>query len=29
MPVIEPLDTFAGQWAGELILVTSRASIGR
>jgi subfamily B ATP-binding cassette protein HlyB/CyaB len=27
MPVIEPLDTFAGQWAGELILVTSRATL--
>ncbi len=27
MPVIEPLDTFANQWAGELILVTSHATL--
>ena len=26
-PVIESLDTFAAQWSGELILVTSRASL--
>jgi subfamily B ATP-binding cassette protein HlyB/CyaB len=26
-PTIEPLATFAGQWTGELILITSRASL--
>jgi ATP-binding cassette, subfamily B, bacterial HlyB/CyaB len=26
-PVIEPLDAFARQWTGELILLTSRASL--
>jgi ATP-binding cassette, subfamily B, bacterial HlyB/CyaB len=26
-PTIEPLDVFASQWSGELILVTSRASL--
>ncbi|MCE4556542.1 type I secretion system permease/ATPase [Roseateles cellulosilyticus] len=26
-PTIEPLEFFAGQWSGELILVTSRASL--
>ena len=26
-PTIEPLDVFASQWTGELILVTSRASL--
>jgi subfamily B ATP-binding cassette protein HlyB/CyaB len=26
-PTIEPLEVFAGQWSGELILVTSRASL--
>jgi subfamily B ATP-binding cassette protein HlyB/CyaB len=26
-PTIEPLDVFAGQWSGELILITSRASM--
>jgi ATP-binding cassette, subfamily B, bacterial HlyB/CyaB len=26
-PTIEPLDAFAAQWSGELILVTSRASL--
>jgi subfamily B ATP-binding cassette protein HlyB/CyaB len=26
-PVIEPLDTFAEQWSGELILIASRASL--
>ncbi len=26
-PVIEPLEVFASQWTGELILVTSRASL--
>jgi Ca2+-binding RTX toxin-like protein len=26
-PMIEPIETFAGQWSGELILVTSRASL--
>ncbi|RZJ57367.1 MAG: hypothetical protein EON49_15865, partial [Acidovorax sp.] len=26
-PTIEPLETFAAQWSGELILVTSRASL--
>jgi subfamily B ATP-binding cassette protein HlyB/CyaB len=26
-PVIEPLDIFAAQWTGELILITSRASL--
>ncbi len=26
-PTIEPLDVFAAQWSGELVLVTSRASL--
>lgn len=26
-PTIEPLDTFAAHWSGELILITSRASL--
>ena len=26
-PTIEPLDVFAAQWTGELILITSRASL--
>jgi len=26
-PMIEPLDAFAAQWTGELVLVTSRASL--
>jgi len=26
-PTIEPLEVFAGQWSGELILITSRASL--
>ncbi|PTT86994.1 type I secretion system permease/ATPase, partial [Pelomonas sp. HMWF004] len=26
-PTIEPMDVFAGQWTGELILVSSRASL--
>ena len=26
-PVIEPIDVFASQWSGELILITSRASL--
>ena len=26
-PVIEPLEAFAAQWTGELILITSRASV--
>jgi ATP-binding cassette, subfamily B, bacterial HlyB/CyaB len=26
-PVIEPIDVFAGQWTGELILITSHASL--
>jgi ATP-binding cassette, subfamily B, bacterial HlyB/CyaB len=26
-PTIEPLDVFAAQWSGELILITSRASL--
>ena len=26
-PVIEPLDVFAARWTGELILITSRASV--
>ena len=26
-PMIEPIEAFAGQWSGELILVTSRASL--
>ena len=26
-PVIEPLEVFAAQWTGELVLITSRASI--
>jgi subfamily B ATP-binding cassette protein HlyB/CyaB len=26
-PVIEPLDVFVGHWTGELILITSRASL--
>jgi subfamily B ATP-binding cassette protein HlyB/CyaB len=26
-PTIEPLEVFAGQWTGELILITSRASL--
>jgi len=26
-PTIEPLDVFGGQWTGELILITSRASL--
>lgn len=27
LPVIEPLDTFAAHWSGQLILVTSRATL--
>jgi ATP-binding cassette, subfamily B, bacterial HlyB/CyaB len=26
-PIIEPIDTFAAQWTGELILIASRASL--
>ena len=26
-PTIEPIDVFAGQWTGQLILITSRASL--